>query len=78
MHKNWPQILGLSLAMGLVVPRDAFAYLDPGSGSMVFQALAAGFAAAAYGIRLYWSRIRAFFGRRESTSSEDGPQMPSR
>ena len=39
---------------------DAFAYLDPGSGSMILQILAGGVAAVAVTARLYWNRILKF------------------
>lgn len=47
----------------VVFPRDVHAYLDPGTGSLVFQAVVAGLAAAAYTVRSYWSSIRTWFGR---------------
>ena len=37
-----------------------FAYLDPGSGSMILQMLAGGVAAVAVTARLYWNRILKF------------------
>ncbi len=41
----------------------AHAYLDPGTGSMVVQALLAVVAAASVSIGLFWRRIRMFFDR---------------
>ena len=35
-------------------------YLDPGSGSLLLQALAGGVAAAAVVARVYWRRLRRF------------------
>ena len=37
-----------------------FAYLDPGSGSMIVQVVAGGVAAAAVAGRIYWRRLKAF------------------
>ena len=34
-----------------------FAYLDPGSGSMLVQLLVGGVAAAAVAIKLYWYKL---------------------
>ena len=43
---------------GLFMLSDAvFAYLDPGTGSMLVQLLVGGVAAAAVAIKLYWFRI---------------------
>jgi hypothetical protein len=44
-----------------VFPTDAFAYLDPGTGSLFVQSLIAALAAVGYGLRVYWSRIRGWF-----------------
>ena len=35
--------LGIILIMNTIAPQSAFAYLDPGTGSMVLQMLIAGF-----------------------------------
>jgi hypothetical protein len=42
----------------LFILSDAvFAYLDPGTGSMLVQLLVGGFAAAGVALKLYWQRI---------------------
>ncbi len=38
------------------------AYIDPGAGSFLIQALVAAAAGIAVTVRLYWSRIRRLFG----------------
>jgi hypothetical protein len=38
----------------------AFAYLDPGTGSMIIQSLVAGIAAGFYFISMYFSKIKMF------------------
>ena len=38
-------------------------YLDPGTGSVVLQAIVGGVAAAAVAARLYWRRITRVFRR---------------
>ena len=48
-----------ALALLLVFPSTAHAYLDPGSGSMLAQLAAAGFAGVAVLVRMYWARIVA-------------------
>jgi hypothetical protein len=39
------------------------AYVDPGSGSFILQALVATLAGAAVAINAYWSKIKRVFGR---------------
>ncbi len=38
------------------------AYLDPGSGSLLLQGLAAGVAGAAVTAKVYWRRAKRFLG----------------
>jgi hypothetical protein len=40
---------------------SAFAYIDPGTGSMVLQMAVAGILAGLFYIKTAWSRIRFFF-----------------
>ena len=55
------------LSMGLSSP--AYAYLDPGTGSMLLQLLLGGFAGALVIGKLYWHRLKDMF---RSTRSESG------
>lgn len=49
---------------------NAYAYLDPGLGSMLLQGLIAGVAAASVVASGYWSRIKGFFARRRKPGPE--------
>ena len=51
----------MSFAALLMATRDAHAYLDPGTGSLLLQGLIAGIAAASVVLGGYWSRVKAFF-----------------
>jgi len=52
-------------AFVLTLPRPALAYLDPSSGSIILQAVAAGFLALVVTLRLYWHKLLALLGRRQ-------------
>jgi hypothetical protein len=52
------------------------AYLDPGTGSLILQAVIAAFAGAVVVVTTYWQKIRAFF-RRSSRDSEPSDHAPS-
>jgi hypothetical protein len=60
------------------------AYLDAGSGSMIAQILVGGFAAAGVAMKMYWKRIKGFFGRGDeeeesstvTTAAADEPAEP--
>ena len=53
----------------LGLPSVAYAYLDPGTGSLVFQMAVAGFLGAVLYVRLAWDRIKLFFSRLFSSRS---------
>jgi len=50
------------LAVLLVCAGPAWAYLDPGSGSMLLQVLLGGVAAVGVVCKMYWYRIKAALG----------------
>jgi hypothetical protein len=43
-----------------VFPSQAFAYLDPGTGSLIVQSVIAALAAAGFALRLYWSKVQVW------------------
>ena len=47
----------------LISAQDAFAYVDPGTGSYVLQLIMAGLLAAAFALKSYWKNITAFLSR---------------
>jgi hypothetical protein len=49
-----------------------YAYLDPGSGSLVLQVILGGLAAAGVAVKFYWHRVLVFLGirKREPESAE--------
>ena len=50
----------LALAFLFLTQRPAHAYLDPGTGSMVFQVLAGAALASLFAVKMFWLRIRTF------------------
>jgi hypothetical protein len=54
--------VGAVLLLG--TPTDAWAYVDPGTGSYLFQLTFAGLLAAAYTIRRYWQVLTTAFRAR--------------
>ncbi len=55
----------------VLVPVPVFAYLDPGTGSMLLQVILGGVAAVAVALKLFWYRIIAFLGFKKKPSSEE-------
>ena len=60
----------LTRSMQAILARPA-SYLDPGSGSYLLQLLIASALGAAFAVRLYWTRIKAFFTRRFGGSQDE-------
>lgn len=48
-----------------------FAYLDPGSGSVLLQMIIAGLLGFGLAVRLFWGRIKGFFGGSIQETSDD-------
>ena len=48
-----------------------FAYLDPGTGSMLVQLLVGGVAAAGVAVKLYWHRLLRLFRIRKPEPEPD-------
>ncbi len=44
----------------------AYAYIDPGVGSIVLQAIIGAIAATSLTIKIYWQKIKAFFKKRKN------------
>ncbi len=59
----------------LIGTEPAWAYLDPGTGSLILQSLIAGIAGALVVCRLYWAQLKTFlakvFSRGRAQSAAD-------
>ena len=56
-------------AVSVAAPQ-AYAYLDPGAGSMLLQILLGGLAGLGVLGKLYWHRIRKLLGARDAEDRE--------
>ena len=65
-------MLGIAFAAASIATGDAMhlAYVDPGTGSFLLQALVAGLAGAAVAINVYWKKIKAFLGMSAAESAD--------
>jgi hypothetical protein len=50
---------------------SAFAYLDPGTGSMLLQVILGGIAAVGVALKLFWHKIRVALGMSKKAQAED-------
>jgi hypothetical protein len=63
-------------AVLLIAAPQAFAYLDPGTGSMIIQGLIAAIAMAGVTMRLYWNRLKQFLGIDKHDEAAAGSSDP--
>ena len=57
----------LCLIVGLVsYTSPAYAYLDPGTGSMLLQGLIAGLAVIMSFLSIYWQKVKSFFIKKDT------------
>lgn len=72
--KRVPRRVAVALVVGIGIflasAQPAFAYIDPGSGSYLFQLLIGAMLGAGVAIAAFWRRVRGFFSSR--FSKEDG------
>jgi len=73
MKVNSKLIVSFAILFILIFFTDsAFSYLDPGTGSMMVQALIAIFAVVSVSIGIFWRRLRSFLSRIFSQKSSEG------
>ena len=57
--------IGLVLVLGIGFgATPAYAYIDPGTGSLVLQILLGGIAGLLVGWKFFWHKIKGYFGGR--------------
>jgi hypothetical protein len=66
-------LLGTLLVYG-VSATPAYAYLDPGTGSMILQVLLGGAAGVALAGKLYWQRFLSMIGKRPAVVHDEQPK----
>lgn len=57
------QVAFLTVCLSLLVIPPASAYIDPGSGSLIFQVVVGAAMAVSLGVKVFWRRITTFFAR---------------
>ncbi|MFW2404066.1 MAG: hypothetical protein ACN4GT_04800 [Gammaproteobacteria bacterium] len=65
-------LVALALTL-LIVSTPAWAYLDPGTGSMIISAIVGLFATVGLAVKTYWYKIKAMF-RRDAPVAESSTE----
>jgi uncharacterized protein (DUF2062 family) len=60
-----------TLGIFIMSTKSAQAYLDPGSGSLLFQILVGGVLSGLFAIKLYYRKIKLFFQKKRSNKQEN-------
>jgi len=73
MHNFGAQSFRLAIAMVAIVvsTSSAYAYLDPGTGSIILQVLLGGIAGIALALKLYWQRFLSLIGLGRQVQEND-------
>ena len=64
------QLIAWLGALLLLFPQTVYAYLDPGSGSLMIQAVIAVFFAVSLAMKVYWRKIKVFITTLFSTGQK--------
>ncbi len=59
----------IAVVLGIAFASPSYAYLDPGTGSIILQSVLAGIAVAMGLLRFYWHRFKAFLANLVGSSS---------
>lgn len=71
------KLLGLLTVIYLGFSREAYAYLDPGSGSYIVQMFIAAVVASLFAIKMFFAQIKDFFVRLFSKDKNSPPNEKS-
>lgn len=53
-----------------------YAYIDPGTGSLLIQSIIGAIAAVAVTMKLYWHKLKLFLFRKKEPATEDSSEEP--
>ena len=75
MKVNFKFVVSCStLFLSMIFSTSAYAYLDPGSGSMIIQAIIALIAAVGVSMGIFKDRLRSYFNKLFSRKKTGGPE----
>ena len=67
--------MSVAIAVIAITYREAYAYLDPGTGSYLLQLIMAGILGGMLAIKMFWKNLRVFFSNLFSKKSDVEPDQ---
>lgn len=64
------QCVFLGLVFSFILIRPAYAYIDPGVGSMILQGIIAAVMAVALFVKVFWQKVLMFLGIKKNNDLE--------
>lgn len=58
---SFKNLLIINVILLLWSIQDAYAYIDPGTGSYIIQMMIGGLLGAAFALKIYWKKVKAYF-----------------
>jgi len=58
---HFTAILVVLLLLCLILSQKAYAYIDPGTGSYIFQMIIAFLVGGLFAVKLFWKKIKGYF-----------------
>ncbi len=58
-----------------IIPQNAFAYIDPGTGSYIIQIIIAALVGGLFAIKMFWIKIKTFITSMFKKKTEDSEQV---
>ncbi len=76
MTSNLCRQVLLIIAFTFIVTNPVYAYLDPGTGSIILQGLIGGIAAGLAVIGIYWQKVKSFFSGKNTSHAATDDEEP--
>jgi hypothetical protein len=67
-------VLSVGVLLWMAAALPAHAYLDPGTGSMILQAVIATVAMSVAAISVYWQKFKSFFAGEKKAEQAQKPE----
>ena len=64
-------LVAVIIFLHMIFPSHSYAYLDPGSGSIMLQLLLVAFFSALAAIKVFWGKIKTFFTKNRFSQTEN-------